>query len=215
MSGVLLSSHASLPDVAVRELLHARIHGMPVLELADYYEQYWSRVPVTHLQGEWFALSRGFDLLHSPIQTQLKRASDLLLAGGLLICASPIMLVVALAVKLDSRGPILFKQTRVGRFVILKEELKEVEPAWLIKQNYVSGDIWGYVESSGCCSTDMKVKSRIYLFEPGKNTPTFEVFVPIESYVDHDRSTVAAAKARMGNKLAQELADAIIKKLTP
>ncbi|MBC7961741.1 MAG: hypothetical protein H7Y05_02215 [Steroidobacteraceae bacterium] len=107
------------------------------------------------------------------------------------------------------------KQTRVGRFVILKEELKEVEPAWLIKQNYVSGDIWGYVESSGCCSTDMKVKSRIYLFEPGKNTPTFEVFVPIESYVDHDRSTVAAAKARMGNKLAQELADAIIKKLTP
>ena len=113
---MLLSSHASLPDVAVRELLHARIHGMPVLELADYYEQYWSRVPVTHLQGEWFALSRGFDLLHSPIQTQLKRASDLLLAGGLLVCASPIMLVVALAVKLDSRGPILFKQTRVGRY---------------------------------------------------------------------------------------------------
>ena len=116
LSGILLSSHASLPDVAVRELLHARIHGMPVLELADYYEQYWSRVPVTHLQGEWFALSRGFDLLHSPIQTQLKRASDLLLAGGLLICASPIMLVVALAVKLDSRGTILFKQTRVGRY---------------------------------------------------------------------------------------------------
>lgn len=107
------------------------------------------------------------------------------------------------------------KQTRVGRFVILKEELKEVEPAWLIKQVYVSGDIWGYVESSGCCSTDMKVKSRIYLYEPGKNTPTFEVFVPVESFFEHDRSTPATARARMGGKLARELADTIIKKLTP
>lgn len=107
------------------------------------------------------------------------------------------------------------KQTRVGRFVILKEELKEVEPAWLIKQNYVSGDIWGYVESSGCCSTEMKVKSRIYLYEPGKNAPTFEVFVPVESFFEHDRLGVVTARARMGEKLAKELADAIIKKLTP
>ena len=86
------------------------------MALSEGYEQYWSRVPVTHLQGEWFALSRGFDLLHSPIQTQLKRASDLLLAGGLLVCATPVMLLVALAVKLDSRGPILFKQQRVGLY---------------------------------------------------------------------------------------------------
>lgn len=107
------------------------------------------------------------------------------------------------------------KQTKVGRFVILKEELKEVEPAWLIKQNYISGDIWGYVEASGCCSTAMKVKSRIYLNEPGKNSPTFEVFVPAEHFFDHDRSDIIAAKARLGGKLAQELADAVIKKLTP
>lgn len=107
------------------------------------------------------------------------------------------------------------KQTRVGRFVILKEELKEVEPAWLIKQTYVSGDIWGYVENSGCCSTDMKVKSRIYLYEPGKNSPTFEVFVPVESFFEHDRSTSTAARSRMGGKLARELAKAVIKKLTP
>ncbi|MEI7816498.1 MAG: hypothetical protein WCI45_04810 [Desulfuromonadales bacterium] len=107
------------------------------------------------------------------------------------------------------------KQTRVGRFVILKEDLKEVEPAWLIKQTYISGDIWGYVETSGCCSTDMKVKSRIYLYEPGNNNPTFEVFVPVEHYYDHDRGDITAAKARLGKKLAEDLAEAVIKKLTP
>jgi len=107
------------------------------------------------------------------------------------------------------------KQTKVGRFVILKEELKEVEPVWLIKQIYISGDIWGYLETSGCCSTDMKVKSRIYLYEPGKNSPTFEVFIPVEHYFEHDREDIAVAKKRLGKKLATDLAEAVLKKLTP
>lgn len=107
------------------------------------------------------------------------------------------------------------KQTKVGRFVILKEELKEVEPAWLIKQVYISGDIWGYVETSGCCSTEMRVKSRIYLYEPGKNSPVFEVFVPVDHYFDHDRGDITTAKARLGKKLALDLAEAVLRKLTP
>lgn len=43
-----------------------------------------------------------------------KRIFDVLLALGLLILLSPLMLLVALAVKLTSRGPVLFKQTRAG-----------------------------------------------------------------------------------------------------
>ncbi len=107
------------------------------------------------------------------------------------------------------------KQTKVGRFVIMKEELKEIEPVWLIKQVYISGDIWGYVEKSGCCSTEMKAKSRIYLYEPGKKSQTFDVFVPVEHYFDHDRGSITTEKERLGKKLAQDLADSIIRKLTP
>ena len=107
------------------------------------------------------------------------------------------------------------KSTKVAKFLILKEELKDVEPAWLIKQTYISGDIWGYLESSGCCSTEMQVKSRIYLYEPGNNEPSMEAFVPEEDFFDHDRMSVNEAKARMGKKLAHLLADTIIKKLSP
>jgi hypothetical protein len=106
-------------------------------------------------------------------------------------------------------------QTKVGRFIILKEELKEVEPAWLNKQVYISGDIWGYIETSGCCSTDMTVKSKIRLFEAGKSSPTFEVFVPVEYYFSHDRGDITGAKEQLGKKLALDLAEAVIKKLTP
>jgi hypothetical protein len=107
------------------------------------------------------------------------------------------------------------KNTQVARFMILKEELRDVEPAWLIKQTYISGDIWGYVESSGCCSTEMKVKSRIYLYEPGRNEPSMEVFIPEEDFFEHDLTSISTAKSRMGKKLAHALADIVIKKLTP
>lgn len=107
------------------------------------------------------------------------------------------------------------KETKVSRFVILKEELKDVEPAWLVKQTYISGDIWGYVESSGCCSTEIKAKSRIYLYEPGSSTPALEVFVPVEDFFEHDRSDPATVKARLGKKLSNALVDAIIRKLKP
>jgi exopolysaccharide biosynthesis polyprenyl glycosylphosphotransferase len=45
----------------------------------------------------------------------LKRAMDVLIAGPLLILASPLLGLMALAIKLDSRGPVLFAQERVGR----------------------------------------------------------------------------------------------------
>lgn len=109
----------------------------------------------------------------------------------------------------------LRKQTNIANFVILKEELKEVEPAWLVKQIYVSGDIWGFVESSGCCSTDMKMKSRIYLYEPGKTEPSLEVFVPVEQFFEHDRLSNKVARARLVKKLATELVDSLVKRLTP
>ncbi len=45
----------------------------------------------------------------------LKRAFDLVLAGGALVVLAPFLLLVALIIKLDSRGPVLFTQVRIGR----------------------------------------------------------------------------------------------------
>ncbi|HEX2449691.1 MAG TPA: sugar transferase, partial [Gemmatimonadales bacterium] len=45
----------------------------------------------------------------------VKRGLDVLVAGGALLCMLPVLLAVAIAIKLDSRGPILFRQQRAGR----------------------------------------------------------------------------------------------------
>ena len=60
----------------------------------------------------------------SPIHAFLKRAFDLVLAGAGLILLMPLLAAIAVAVRLDSPGPILFRQDRVGlnfrRFRIFK-----------------------------------------------------------------------------------------------
>jgi lipopolysaccharide/colanic/teichoic acid biosynthesis glycosyltransferase len=48
------------------------------------------------------------------VGSRRKRVFDVVLAGGLLVLLSPVLCVVAIAIKLDSRGPVLFRQERVG-----------------------------------------------------------------------------------------------------
>lgn len=57
-------------------------------------------------------------------QAFMKRAFDIVVSGSALLLLSPLLLVVAIAIKLDSRGAVLFRQERIGlgnrRFMILK-----------------------------------------------------------------------------------------------
>ena len=107
------------------------------------------------------------------------------------------------------------RTTKVGRFVILKEDLKDVEPSWLIKQTYLSGDVWGFVEDAGCCSSELKVKSRLYVYDQGRNEPVLEIYLPVEDFFEYDRTTLDEAKRRLSKKLARDLAGLVIGHLTP
>lgn len=53
---------------------------------------------------------------HISFQSFAKRLFDIMTAAMLLILTSPILIIVALAIKFDSRGPIIFKQVRIGKY---------------------------------------------------------------------------------------------------
>jgi lipopolysaccharide/colanic/teichoic acid biosynthesis glycosyltransferase len=54
----------------------------------------------------------------------VNRAADLAIAGGALVVASPVLALAALAIKLEDRGPVLYRQTRVGKDGVDFELLK-------------------------------------------------------------------------------------------
>jgi lipopolysaccharide/colanic/teichoic acid biosynthesis glycosyltransferase len=54
-------------------------------------------------------------LSHRPLAAAIKRTADLVISGLAIIVLAPILLVIAVAIKLDTRGPVLFRQKRIGR----------------------------------------------------------------------------------------------------
>ena len=99
-------------------------------------------------------------------------------------------------------------------FAIIKDELKDVDPRWLEKQAYISGELWSYIENSGCCSTEIRIKSRINVHQPGQQT-SLEIFLPKESFFEHDRSSIDVERSKFSQQLAHELAEQVMKVLTP
>ena len=99
--------------VQVEDLVRCRFEGCKVYEGAGFAERVLRRIPVAHLRASDLAFAD--ELTVSPLQRFLKRAFDLAVATCVLICAAPLMACLAVAIRLDSKGPILYRQERVGR----------------------------------------------------------------------------------------------------
>jgi sugar transferase (PEP-CTERM system associated) len=97
----------------IRELLNCRLEGIEVIDGNTFYEMLTGRLIVRNLNPAWLIFSEGFQ--KSKIQRAVKRASDLLLSVILLILMAPFLAAVTVLIKIDSRGPALFYQERVGR----------------------------------------------------------------------------------------------------
>lgn len=123
-SGVVIAVEDSVAQKLGPSLMKIRLEGNRVFDLASFYEYLWFKVPVFYLNSSWFALSEGFGLLHNKFGLRLKRIADLFAAAVLMLLSSPIVVLAAVFIKLDSRGSALFKQVRTGEggkdFVIYK-----------------------------------------------------------------------------------------------
>jgi sugar transferase (PEP-CTERM system associated) len=95
------------------KLLEMKLDGVTFDHLASVYEDYTGKIAVENLRPSWLIFSDGFK--KSRVLSAAKRASDIMIAVVGLILAAPIGLIVALAVKLTSRGPVLYHQARVGQ----------------------------------------------------------------------------------------------------
>jgi exopolysaccharide biosynthesis polyprenyl glycosylphosphotransferase len=94
---------------AARECLDLQVR---MIEATALYEDLLGHVPIGTINSAWFQF-----IMHprySPSSPLSKRALDLFVSGLMLVGLAPVMLICALAIKLEDRGPVFYRQRRVG-----------------------------------------------------------------------------------------------------
>lgn len=106
----LADARGKLP---MEKLLAMKLGGVQFDHLASVYEEYTGKIAVENLRPSWLIFSSGFQK-SSRVMT-VKRVFDIAAAAIGLVAGLPLMLLVALVLKVTSRGPVLYHQKRVGR----------------------------------------------------------------------------------------------------
>jgi sugar transferase (PEP-CTERM system associated) len=106
----LVDARGKLP---MEDLLRMKLdRGVTFDHLPTVYEEYTGKIAVENLRPSWLIFSEGFK--KTRLLLAAKRALDVVAAFVLLAVTAPVMVFVALLVKLTSRGPALYHQERVG-----------------------------------------------------------------------------------------------------
>ena len=95
-----------------KELLNCRVEGIKVIEGNTFYEMLTGKVIVKQLHPSWLIFSEGFQ--KSRLRLLGKRIGDLIISFLMLIVLLPLIIITAVLIKLDSKGPVFFSQERLG-----------------------------------------------------------------------------------------------------
>jgi sugar transferase (PEP-CTERM system associated) len=126
---LIVAMRARRGRLPLQDLLFLKLHGVNVDNQSSFVERVTGRVPVAGLPPSTLVFSDGFRRI--TMYQRIKFVPDLLAALILLVVTSPLTLLTAAAIRLDSKGPVLFRQQRVGRageaFEILKFRTMRVD----------------------------------------------------------------------------------------
>jgi sugar transferase (PEP-CTERM system associated) len=124
------------------KLLEMRLDGVTFDHLASVYEEYTGKIAVENLRPSWFIFADGFR--RSRALATAKRAIDIVAAAIGFLVGLPLFVLVAIAVKVTSKGPVLYHQQRVGldgrlftvhKFRSMREDAEAATgPVWAAKE---------------------------------------------------------------------------------
>jgi sugar transferase (PEP-CTERM system associated) len=109
---VVVSLSDARGKLPMDKLLEMKLDGVQFAHLASVYEEYTGKIAIDNLRPSWLIFSSGFN--KTRLLKIAKRTLDITAALGGLVLSGPIQLMVAAAVRLTSRGPVIYRQQRVG-----------------------------------------------------------------------------------------------------
>lgn len=107
--GIVIDLHAEQDENLLSSLAAKSLQGIPIIHAATIYEEYTGRTSVEYLAHEGM-----YKLGMTKVYEYVKRFWEVCLVTIVSILLLPVILLTILGIKIDSRGPVLFKQIRVG-----------------------------------------------------------------------------------------------------
>ena len=121
----------------IHQLTALKLQGLPIEDAQSMRERITGRIMLDHLQPSWLISSDGFQ--KSSFVMAVKRTTDIVISAILVLLCAPVMLLTAIAIRLESDGPALFKQQRVGlggrtfrifKFRSMRQGSEKGTPSW-------------------------------------------------------------------------------------
>jgi len=112
---ILVALNERRGNLPVRELLEARLHGIDVIDVIDFFERESGKIRVDLVRPGWLLFAPGFVV--SIWRDLSKRAFDLIVSLTIVTLSWPLMLLVALVIKVEDgwKAPVFYRQARVGK----------------------------------------------------------------------------------------------------
>ena len=109
---VVIAADERRSRMPIEEFIRLRLSGVTVLPAQRFAERVLRRIPMALVRPSDLAIGEG---LNSPVRTAAKRVFDLVMSSILVVCTAPLLAVLAILIRLDSKGPVFYFQERVGR----------------------------------------------------------------------------------------------------
>lgn len=99
-------------NLPLKEFMRSKLRGVEIIEATTYFERQKACLLIENMQPSAFLFTEGFRM--TPFMRSYKRIYDIIFSVIGLLIAAPLFPLLALVIKLDSPGPIFYKQLRVG-----------------------------------------------------------------------------------------------------
>ncbi|MGL4254341.1 MAG: exopolysaccharide biosynthesis polyprenyl glycosylphosphotransferase [Fusobacteriaceae bacterium] len=110
----VIIAQTEFTDSEIKRLFDIRVSGVEVTNYYDYMQEVEGKIDVDSIDENWILNAYGFKLLYSSFQIEVKRAIDIILAITISLMTLPVMIIAAIIVRIESPGPVIYSQARVG-----------------------------------------------------------------------------------------------------
>ncbi len=139
---IILALDERRGQLSMHDLISYKFMGIEIVDGVAFYEDLTGKMPVEKVNPSWFLFSSGFHA--SRLTERMKRLLDVLISLSGLLASLPITVLSALIIKIESPGPVFYRQQRVGQdgevFDVIKfrsmcQDAEKNGAVWAVKED--------------------------------------------------------------------------------